>query len=447
VGSWSRFLSAILVIVPAPVPAPLAADYAERPYWWDGMQPRRARVGPLPAEVDVAVVGGGLTGLSAAIELVRAGRTVAVLERDLVGEGASSRNGGMVHPGTKLELSHLLALDGGRELWDDTVAGFEALGAWVGELGIDCGWRRTGHVELAHHPRLAAALASSAAAFESVGEDVELLGAARVRDEVGSDRFTAGLVVHRSAALDPGALTAGIVAVAEAAGAELCDRTEVLDMSRDAGTHVVRTSRGPVRAGAVVVATDGTTPGGPAPWLGRRVLGVGSFVVATEPLDPDLVATVSPRGRMLFDTRNFLHYWRPSPDGTRVLFGGRTSFAPTTLAQARDRLYAAMVGIHPQLAAVRLARAWGGEVGLTTDRMPHVGRHDDTGVVYALGYCGTGVALATHFGRCVGRWLAGGGALPAFAGRRFPVVPAPARVPGLLPVAGWWYLARDALGR
>ncbi|HUO49250.1 MAG TPA: FAD-dependent oxidoreductase, partial [Acidimicrobiales bacterium] len=109
--------------------------------------------------------------------------------------------------------------------------------------------------------------------------------------------------------------------------------------------------------------------------------------------------------------------------------------------------HGAMVAIYPQLAGVRVARAWGGEVGLTLDRMPHVGRHPDSGVVYALGYCGTGVALSTHFGRSVGRWLAGQGALPAFAGRGFPALPPPARMPALLPVAGWWYLARDALGR
>jgi len=444
---WRRAALAILVAVPVPPPAPLTEDYAPHPYWWDGAPSRSPRHAPAPAEVDVAVVGGGLTGLSAAVELAGAGRSVAVLERAVVGQGASSRNGGMVHPGGKHDLATILAMPGGRALWDDTVAAFEGLQAWIGELGIDCGWRRSGHVELAHHPRLARQLAAVAAAHQSIGERVELLDAASVRDEVGSDRFAGGLVVHRSAALDPGRLTAGVLGAAEAAGAVLCDLTEVLALERSGPVHLVHTTRGTVRAGEVVMATDGTTGAAPVPWLGRRVLGVGSFVIATEPLAPELVATVSRRARMLFDTRNFLHYWRPSPDGARVLFGGRTSFAPTTLEQARDRLHQAMVAIHPQLAGVRVARAWGGEVGLTLDRMPHVGRHPGSGVVFALGYCGTGVALSTHFGRSVGRWLAGAGELPAFAGRPFRTVPAPARMPRLLPVAGWWYLARDALGR
>ncbi|HUO47555.1 MAG TPA: FAD-dependent oxidoreductase, partial [Acidimicrobiales bacterium] len=183
--------------MPASATAPLSADYAERPYWLDAVAPRELRVVPLPGEVDVAVVGGGLTGLSAAVELAGAGRSVAVLDREQVGQGASSRNGGMVHPGGKHDLAHLLALPGGRALWDDTVAAFEGLQAWIGELGIDCDWRRSGHVELAHHPRLARSLRAAAEAHVSIGEKVEFLDAGRVRDEVGSDRFAGGLVVHR----------------------------------------------------------------------------------------------------------------------------------------------------------------------------------------------------------------------------------------------------------
>jgi glycine/D-amino acid oxidase-like deaminating enzyme len=135
-----------------------------------------------------------------------------------------------------------------------------------------------------------------------------------------------------------------------------------------------------------------------------------------------------------------------------VLFGGRTPFAPTTVARSRDRLYADMVAIHPQLAGVRVERAWGGNVALTADRMPHSGRHPDTGVVYAMGWCGTGVAMSTYAGREIGRWLATGGAgdgpasLAPMADRPWPAVPLPARRPFLLPVAGWRYQARDRLG-
>jgi len=427
--------------------APLTDDYLPVPYWWDAAPARPADVAAVEAHVEVAVVGGGLTGLAAARELALAGRRVALLERDVVGHGASSRNGGMVHPGGKLDLASLLALPGGRRLWDETVAAFEGLDALIGELGIDCGWRRSGHLELAHHPRAALRLRQVAAVHRSIGEEARFLDARAVRSEVGSTRFEGGLVVERSGALDPGRLTAGMVAAAEAAGVSLHDLTPATALARSGPGFVVHTPRGPLRARDVVVATDGTIDRALVPWLGRRILAVGSFLIATEPLDPQQVTSVSPAGRMLFDTRNFLHYWRASPDGRRVLFGGRTSFAPTTLAQARDRLYDAMVRIHPQLRGVAVARAWGGQVGLTADRLPHVGRDPASGAVYAMGYCGTGVALSTHFGRAVGRWLAGTGELPAFAGRRWPAIPGPARVPALLPAAGLWYQARDALGR
>jgi glycine/D-amino acid oxidase-like deaminating enzyme len=340
----------------------------------------------------------------------------------------------------------MLAMAGGRALWDDTVAAFEGVEALVNDLNLDCDWRRSGHIELADHPRHVAHLRSVADAYASIGEEARFVTAADLGAEVGSTRFAGGLLIDRSGSVQPAKLVEGLARAALSAGAELQARTDVRRVERRGGGFVVETSGGTIRAGDVIVATNGTTGRRPVPWLGRRILGIGSFMIATEPIDAERARSVSPAGRMFFDTKNFLNYWRLAPDGTRLLFGGRTSFAPTTVEQARDRLYEAMVRTHPQLSGVRVAHAWGGLVGLTFDRLPHVGRHPDSGVVYAMGYCGTGVALSIHFGRAVGRWLGGEAELPAFAGRRWPLVPPPAHVPWLLPVAGWWYQARDALG-
>jgi glycine/D-amino acid oxidase-like deaminating enzyme len=340
----------------------------------------------------------------------------------------------------------MLAMAHGRAMWDDTVAAFEGVVELAAELGIDCDWRRSGHLELAHHPRLASHLRSVADAYSSIGEDARFVAADDLGAEIGSHRYAGGLLVARSGSVHPAKLVGGLARAALEAGADLQSHTEAQRVERDGAGLRLETSRGTIRAREVIVATDGTTRSRPVPWLGRRILGIGSFIIATEPVDAALATSVSPTGRMFFDTKNFLNYWRLTPDGTRVLFGGRTSFAPTTVEQARDHLYGAMVTTHPQLAGVRVERAWGGLVGLTYDRLPHVGRHPQTGVVYALGYCGTGVALSIHFGRAVGRWLCGDGELPAFSARRWPVVPPPAHVPWLLPVAGWWYQARDALG-
>ena len=424
----------------------MSPDYASTPYWWDGVDAPPSSAAPLAEEADVAVVGAGYTGLSAAWELARRGRHVIVVDSAEIGRGASARNGGMVHPGSKHDLATMLAMPRGREMWDDTVAAFEGVETLTQELGIDCDWRRRGHLELAGHPRHARHLRAVADTYAAIGEEARFVEGDDLAGEIGSDRFAAGLTVGRSGSVHPAKLVEGIGRAAFEAGAELHGHTEAIGVERRGPGLLLRTSRGTIRAGEVLVATNGTTGRRPVPWLGRRILGIGSYIIATDPIEAELATSVSPSGRMFFDTKNFLNYWRLSPDGTRVLFGGRTSFAPSTVEQARDRLYRAMVAIHPQLAGVRVARAWGGLVGLTFDRLPHLGRHPATGVVYAMGYCGTGVALSTHFGRAVGRWLCGEGELPAFVGRRWPLVPPPAHVPWLLPVAGWWYQARDALG-
>jgi len=401
---------------------------------------------PAPT-VDIAVVGGGYTGLAAALELARRGRAVAVLDSGGIARGASSRNGGMVHPGVKHDLATLLAEPGGRQRFDDTVAAYDGLRALVAEQGIDCDFTPTGHLELAHHPRQAERLRRAACAYVSVGQSATYLGRDELSAEIGSGRFFGGMVVEHSGALHPAKLAAGIAGAAARAGAALHPGVSVLGIGRRGSRHTLRTTAGDIEAGEVIVATNGTTDSTLVPWLGRRILGIGSFIIATEPIAAAVAQAISPKGRMFFDTKNFLHYWRLSPDGTRVLFGGRTSFSPTTLEAARDELYDALVRFHPPLAGVRVARAWGGQVGLTADRLPHIGRHEPTGVVYAMGYCGTGVAVSVHFGRALGRWLCGEGELPSFAADRWRPLPLPRRARGLLPLAGWWYRAHDALGR
>ena len=144
---------------------------------------------------------------------------------------------------------------------------------------------------------------------------------------------------------------------------------------------------------------------------------------------------------MLFDSKNFLYYWRLSSDN-RILFGGRASFAPTTIAKARDWLYAAMIRVHPQLAGIMVEHAWGGNVAFTFDRLPHIGRTE--GITYALGYCGTGVAMSTYFGQLAADWIAGG-ELPDCWQRTFPGLPLYRETPWFLPAVGWYYAALDRL--
>ena len=190
------------------------------------------------------------------------------------------------------------------------------------------------------------------------------------------------------------------------------------------------------------VATNGYTDG-VVPSLRRRIMGIGSFIIATEPLPEELAHELSPKGRSFFDTKNFLYYWHVSAD-RRMIFGGRASFLPTSIDKTARILWEGLMEVHPQLADYRIEYAWGGNVGFTFDRMPHVGRTKD-GVTYALGCCGTGVALMTHLGTRVGQWLAGGEA-PALTKLGFPLVPAPYEGrPWFLPFVGEWYRLQDRL--
>jgi glycine/D-amino acid oxidase-like deaminating enzyme len=265
----------------------------------------------------------------------------------------------------------------------------------------------------------------------------------RVREDIGTDAYFGALAVEGSALLHPGRYFAGLAAAAARAGADLHEGVRATAIRRQAdGSFVVETSRGAVLARDVFVATNGYTDG-VVPSLRRRIIPIGSYIIASEPLPADLAHELSPKGRAFFDTKNFLYYWHVSAD-RRMVFGGRASFMPTTIDQTAAILWRGLLQVHPQMADYRIAYAWGGNVGFTLDRMPHVGRTRD-GVAYAMGCCGTGVALMTNLGTKVGAWLAGDEA-PALARLRFPLVPAPYEGrPWFLPFAGEWFRMQDRL--
>ncbi len=265
----------------------------------------------------------------------------------------------------------------------------------------------------------------------------------RIREEIGSDVYYAGLVVPSSGLVHPGRYFAGLAAAADRAGADLHEGVRATAIRKQAdGRFVVETERGAILARDVFVATNGYTDG-IVPTLRRRVIPIGSYIIASEPLPEELARELSPKGRSFYDTKNFLYYWHLSND-RRMVFGGRASFMPTSIDRTAAILHKGLLEVHPQLAGYRIEYAWGGNVGFTFDRMPHVGRTKD-GVTYALGCCGTGVALMTHLGTAVGAWLAGGEA-PALSRLRFPLVPAPYEGrPWFLPVAGEWFRLQDRL--
>lgn len=435
-------------MMPAPS-APLAAGYREAPLWHDGVElPEALRVErALPASADVVIVGGGYCGVMAATELARRGRHSVVVEADPIGVGASTRNGGMVIPELKCGPRKLAKRYGalGGELIDAVFDAFDLVERTIADHAIECDYARTGGLLLAHHDAQLAGLRDMAREWvDDLDEPAHFVTRDALVDEIGTSAYAGGIVLEKTGGLQPARYHAGLVRIALDAGAELHGATRALALDqRGSGRWRVVTNRGDIDAGDVLVATNAYRDR-LVPWLERRVLPIGSFVIATEVLDPDVAHAISPRGRMFFDTKNFLFYWRLSPDG-RVVFGGRTSLGTTTVPIARDVLYREMVRVHPQLAGIRVDRAWGGSVAITFDRLPHCGRVD--GAAFATGCNGTGIALATWFGVRAAAWMSGEEPAPAFAQLPFPAIPLHRYREQYLPAVGWWLRARDLVGR
>ena len=424
----------------------LNGDYERRPYWHATMPPLHDRSGrQLPDAVDVAIVGGGYTGVAAARKLALQGAKAVLLEARTLGWGASTRNGGIAHPGFKwgprtLEKRYGPVL--ARTLYGESIEALELVFGLIRDNDIDAELRPNGWLELAWAPSHFDEFADDVDGLEGFGARARVVPKEALREEIGTDAYHGGLAIEPGGVLHPGKWFAGLVGLAERAGADLHEATPVRAIRRQAdGRFVVETSRGAILARDVLVATNGYTDGA-VPAVRRRIVPIGSYIIATEPLPADLAHEVSPTGRAYFDTKNFLSYWHVSAD-RRLIFGGRVSFLPTTTDRTAQLLHRRMLEIHPQAADYRIEYSWGGKVAMTLDRMPHIGRLG--GVMHAVGYSGTGVLMSTYLGTRAAEWL-GGGEAPALAKLRFPLVPAPYEGrPWFLPVIGEWFRLQDRL--
>jgi glycine/D-amino acid oxidase-like deaminating enzyme len=424
----------------------LNRDFERRPYWHATMPPLHERSGrQLPDTVDVAIVGGGYTGVAAARKLALQGAKAVLLEARTLGWGASTRNGGIVHPGYKWgpeSLARRYGSERARAIYAESLEAVELVFGLIRDGGIDAELRPNGWLELAWAPSHAAEFAGEAAALNDFGARARVVEKDALRGEIGTDAYHGGLAINPGGVLHPAKWFAGLVGMAERAGADLHEATAVRSVRRQAdGRFVVETTRGAILARDVLVATNGYTDGA-VPSVRRRLVPIGSYIIATEPLPEDLAHELSPTGRAYFDTRNFLSYWHVSAD-RRLVFGGRVSFLPTTVDRTARLLHRRMLEIHPQVAGYRVEYSWGGKVAMSLDRMPHIGRLG--GVMHAVGYSGTGVLMSTYLGTRAAEWL-GGGPAPALADLRFRTIPAPYEGRAwFLPVVGEFFRAQDRL--
>lgn len=376
-----------------------APDFKQQPYWWEAAPRPQLPSRDLPSQVDVAVIGSGFTGLSAALTLARAGRGVVVLEAQEPGYGASSRNAGFVGRTLKHSFGSLLKRYG-----PSTAIGFyqEMRGAfdYVTDLiqteQIECQFVRCG--------RFMGAL--SPAQYEAMGRELELrkahLGDAsemvprsQQHTEIGSDLYYGGALMPDLGGLHPGRYHLGLLERVRNAGVEVHAHTRVTNLLSAADGHTIETTRGSLLGKEVFVATNGYTQRA-TPWFQRRLIPFRGFMIATEPLDDALLKRILPKGRTFHDYNNNLNFMRRTPDGKRILFGGLTGSNDDNLERMATRLHAVLTGIVPDLKPARLSHAWSGNCAGTFDMYPHIGLHE--GVHYALGYCFAGVPMGTYLG-------------------------------------------------
>jgi glycine/D-amino acid oxidase-like deaminating enzyme len=420
------------------------------PYWLDSSPqgPDRSST-DVGGTMDVAVVGAGLTGLSAALHLARMGAKVAVFERETVAFGASGRNGGMVTPGLAIGFRRAIARYGFPTAsalfltYNDAIDSVEKL---VAEEGIDCDFASTGKMNLAAKPDHYDGFQKTHEVLaERLGYQTHLVSKSEMRSEIGSDYYHGAMIDPKGAGLHVGKFTRGLAESAARLGVQIHEKAPVEKVVRLDGTrHRVVTPRGSVRANQVLVATSGYT-GRPFRWLQVRIVPVGSFIIVTEPLGKEVCDQLLPKRRMSSDSKNLLYYFRITPDH-RLLFGGRARFAMSS--QHSDEksgriLQQAMISVFPQLARARVDYCWGGLVDMSLDRMVHAGEHD--GLYYSLGYSGHGVQMATYMGRQMAKYMNGAKDANPWRDFTFKRIPGHVGPPWFLPFAGAYYKFLDVI--
>jgi glycine/D-amino acid oxidase-like deaminating enzyme len=362
----------------------------------------------VPSQVDVLIVGAGYTGLSAARETAAAGRSTLVLDCAEFGGGCSSRNGGQVAYSIKPSFQTLKSRHGAEIALRICREGRQAvadLRSMAREDGVDCDWRDDGCFYGAHTPRHFEAMVRDAGEDAAgLEQKISIVPRSQQRTEIASDFYYGGLVYHEDASVNPMRLLLSLLRRARERSAVVIDRCPVSAVRSAGRGFEVLTPRGMVQARQVLLATNGYS--GPlSPWHQRRVIPIGSYQIATQPLGRERVRALIPNGRNIYDSRRVVVYFRPSPDGERIIFGGRAALSEKNPLACVSRLQAMMARIFPQLKSAPISHAWAGWVAYTFDKLPHLGMRN--GMYYCMGYCGQGVPLATFYGKRIGQQMLG----------------------------------------
>lgn len=375
-------------------------QFKTSPYWWEEFDRFDDALTELPETCDVVVVGAGLTGCSAALTLAKAGSDVLLLDAERPGYGASTRNGGMIGGGYRLSYEQMCEKYGDetamRLLHEAHKDSLVFASSRIAEEGIDCDHVTTGRFRGQWNKAEYDATARGLDELKKlIDVQIDMVPESEQRREIGTDFYSGGMMIHDHGGLHPGKYLNGMLKAAHRAGAKVMGETPVTAVEKAGSGFVVTTRRGEVRAGAVLMATNGYTTADFAR-LKRRLIPVSSFLIATEELDHNLVDEIMPGRRMCVETRHRHCYFRLSPDGRRFVIGGRAGMARTSPRRTAGVLRGLMCEIFPQLKAAKISHSWTGQTGFTFSFMPQLGQLD--GVWFAVGYSGSGNAMAPYLG-------------------------------------------------
>jgi glycine/D-amino acid oxidase-like deaminating enzyme len=417
------------------------------PYWWEAAPPPILPRTPVLPRCDVVIIGAGYTGLSAGLTLARAGRSVQIFDRMRPGEGASTRNGGIASGSLRLSFAeHEKRF--GRERAEgidrEGKLAREDLARFIAEEGLDCDFRLTGRFTGASQQKDYEHLAREADRLSrGLGIEAYAVSRSEQRNSIGTDFYHGGLVRRDIGGLHPAKLHAGMLRLVLAAGAGIHGETAVRGVRSEGTGYEVETARGRIRADHVIVGTNGYTDGVDN-WLRRRMVPVRSRMIATAPISDNLMRELCPKGYMMGETRALHYYYRPSPDGTRILFGGRDGTVVGDPQWPTESLRRALLDIFPVLEDVPVTHSWFGHVAMNRDHIPRIFSRD--GVRYAAGYCGSGVVWARWAGQKAAATLLGhADATSALDFRPPKAVPLYTGQPWFMPAVFAWYMAKDRL--
>lgn len=419
------------------------------PFWLD-TSPKFAGSTELSEEVrcDVAIVGGGFTGLSAALALAKKGVSVRVLEAGRIASEASGRNGGHCNNGLSHDFSSVAARFGNeraREMYRAFDAGVDLVEALIKRESIDCDFTRCGKLKLAAKPEHFDKLARAQDVLaREVDADTSVVRRSDLATEISTDRYFGGLLQRRSASLHVGRYGVGLAAAAVRAGAIVHQNAGVIGIERAAGKFQLKTAKSTITSDQVVLAS-GTCANGPFAWFRRRIVPVGSFIIVTEPLGAAKAREIMPGRRNCTTSQHIGHYFRLTADH-RLIFGGRARFAmssPTSDLKSGVILQRQLREIFPQIADVRIDYCWGGLVDMTQDRLPRAGSRE--GMHYAMGYSGHGVQMSTYMGDLLARRIMGERVVNPWRDIDWSAVPGNFGRPWFLPVVGLYYRALDRI--